>query len=83
VHDFGEVLGFIMRNAPNYTPRATAFRKLFLKTLKRDYIYLNELNSAAYLISQLDAWFEDYNENTLHKTLKMNSPRIHAGNLIN
>ncbi len=47
----------------------------FVKTFKRDYVYVNELWSAAAVLEQLPAWFQDYNEFAPHKGLKMKSPR--------
>lgn len=72
---FGDGLGFIMCNTPSYSPESNGVSEAFVKTFKRDYVYLNELNSAEYVISQLATWFEDYNENAPHKGLKMKSPR--------
>lgn len=72
---FGDGLGFIMCNTPSYSPESNGVSEAFVKTFKRDYVYLNELNSAEYVISQLSAWFEDYNENAPHKGLRMKSPR--------
>ena len=47
----------------------------FVKTLKRDYVYLNRLNDPQTVFDQLPKRFEDYNENAPHKGLKMRSPR--------
>jgi putative transposase len=47
----------------------------FVKTFKRDYVYLNKLESAQAVLSQLDAWFDDYNEVHPHRGLRMRSPR--------
>ncbi len=47
----------------------------FVKTFKRDYVYLNKLYSAASVLTMLPAWFEDYNEVHPHRGLNMRSPR--------
>ncbi len=47
----------------------------FVKTFKRDYVYVNELPSAADVLAQLPAWFDDYNRSAPHRGLKMKSPR--------
>jgi transposase InsO family protein len=47
----------------------------FVKTLKRDYLYVNDLPDAKTVLAQLPKWFEDYNEHHPHKGLKMHSPR--------
>jgi len=46
-----------------------------VKTFKRDYVYLHEIDDAETLIKQLPGWFDDYNENSPHKGLNMKSPR--------
>ena len=47
----------------------------FIKTLKRDYAALWDLNSVQRVIEQLTLWFGGYNERAPHKGLKMLSPR--------
>ena len=47
----------------------------FVKTLKRDYVYVSELTDAHTVMEQLPLWFKDYNENAPHKGLKMRSPK--------
>jgi transposase InsO family protein len=47
----------------------------FVKTFKRDYVYVHDRSDAKIVMSQLDRWFEDYNEFHPHKGLKMKSPR--------
>lgn len=47
----------------------------FVKTFKRDYLYLNDVSSAVVVLAQLPARFADYNENHPHEGLKMLSPR--------
>jgi hypothetical protein len=34
----------------------------FVKTFKRDYVYVNKLPDAVTVMEQLPKWFEDYNE---------------------
>jgi len=47
----------------------------FVKTFKRDYVYLNRLPAAVEVIAQLPTWLADYNETHPHKGLGMRSPR--------
>jgi len=47
----------------------------FVKTLKRDYADLADVPNARAVLTQLDGWFEDYNEHHPHKGLKMLSPK--------
>jgi transposase InsO family protein len=47
----------------------------FIKTFKRDYVYINQRPDAQAVMTQLPHWFEDYNEVHPHKGLNMLSPR--------
>ena len=51
----------------------------FVKTFKRDYVYVNDCPDAQTVLSQLAAWFEDYNEVRPHKGLRMLSSREFIG----
>ena len=46
----------------------------FVKSFKRDYVYVNELPDADAVIARLAGWFHDYNHHRPHKALKMMSP---------
>lgn len=72
---FGESLGFLVCNTPAYSPESNGMAEAFVKTFKRDYVYLNKLESAESVMRQLGTWFEDYNEMHPHSGLKMRSPR--------
>ena len=72
---FGHSLGLDIRTTPSYSPESNGMAEAFVKTFKRDYVWLGDLSSAARVLEQLDAWFEDYNENAPHKALRMKSPR--------
>jgi transposase InsO family protein len=71
----GRQIGFVMCNTPAYSPESNGMAESFVKTFKRDYVYVNRLESAESVLAQLPAWFEDYNEFHPHKGLKMKSPR--------
>lgn len=73
--DFGGKLGLLVCTTPAYSPESNGMAESFVKTFKRDYVYVNELRDAASVIRQLAAWFEDYNEVHPHKGLRMQSPR--------
>jgi transposase InsO family protein len=72
---FGRNLGLIVCNTPSYSPESNGMAEAFVKTFKRDYVYLNNLYDAKSVLEQLPGWFEDYNERAPHKGLKMKSPR--------
>ncbi len=73
--DFGRQCGLQIRNTPAYSPESNGMAEAFVKTFKRDYAYLADLPTARAALTQLDGWFEDYNEHHPHKGLKMLSPR--------
>lgn len=72
---FGRSLGFDICTTPAYCPESNGMAEAFVKTFKRDYVYVNDCKDAKTVMAQLSAWFEDYNENAPHKGLKMRSPR--------
>jgi putative transposase len=72
---FADKVGLVPCTTPAYSPESNGMAEAFVKTFKRDYIYVNSLESAEAVMRQLPAWFEDYNENHPHKGLKMKSPR--------
>ena len=73
--DFGASLGFLVCNTPAYSPESNGMAESFVKTFKRDYVYLHKLETAATVMEQLGGWFDDYNEVHPHSGLKMQSPR--------
>jgi transposase InsO family protein len=73
--DFGGKLGLVVCTTPAYSPESNGMAESFVKTFKRDYVYVNELHDAVSVMRQLAAWFEDYNEVHPHKGLRMQSPR--------
>ncbi len=60
---------------PSYSPESNGMAEAFVKTFKRDYVWNANLSDARTVMSQLDGWFEDYNEKAPHKGLRMLSPR--------
>lgn len=65
----------VICTTPAYSPESNGMAESFVKTFKRDYVYVNQLHDAASVMRQLAAWFEDYNEAPPHKCLGMQSPR--------
>lgn len=72
---FAESVGFIVCTTPFYSPESNGMAEAFVKTFKRDYVHVNPLYDARFVLAQLPKWFEDYNEFHPHKGLKMKSPR--------
>ncbi len=73
--EFARSLGLLVCTTPTYSPQSNGVAEAFVKTFKRDYVYVNQLPSAAEVIAQLPRWFADYNEIHPHKGLGMRSPR--------
>ena len=74
---FGEDLGLIVCTTPSYSPESNGMAEAFVKTFKRDYVYVAELRTADDVLAQLSGWFEHYNEVHPHRGLQMMSPRLY------
>jgi transposase InsO family protein len=74
---FAKLMGLEVCTTPYYSPESNGMAESFIKTFKRDYVYMNELPDAVTVMEQLPYWFEDYNDNHPHKGLHMRSPREH------
>lgn len=72
---FARNLGFDVCTTPSYSPQSNGMAEAFVKTFKRDYVWLSDLRNAHVVMRKLQQWFEDYNENAPHQGLKMRSPR--------
>lgn len=73
--DFATDLGLVPCFTPVRSPQSNGMAEAFVKTFKRDYVYVHDRPDAQTVLSQLPAWFEDYNESHPHKALQMKSPR--------
>ena len=73
--EFARSLGLLSCTTPAYSPESNGMAEVFVKSFKRDYVYVNRLESAADVLRQLPSWFEDYNEVRPHRALRMKSPR--------
>lgn len=72
----GKECGFHVRTTPAYSPESNGMAEAFVKTIKRDYVYVNDVYSAEQVMNDLPRYFEDYNEVAPHKGLNMLSPRM-------
>jgi len=68
-----KIARLIVCTTPSYSPESNGMAEAFVKTFKRDYVYLHRLETAA--MAQLSTWFEDDNEVHPHRGLQMQSPR--------
>jgi len=73
--EFASWLGLVSRFTPETSPGSNGMAEAFVKTFKRDHVYVNDRPDAQTVLSQHAAWFEDYNESLPHKALRMQSPR--------
>lgn len=78
---FARLMGLEPRTTPYYSPESNGMAESFIKTFKRDYVAMHDLETAERVMEQLALWFEDYNEYHPHKGLKMKSPREHRRSL--
>lgn len=72
---FAHTLGFEICTTPVRSPQSNGMAEAFVKTFKRDYVYLNDLPDAITVINALPRWMDDYNCSHPHSGLKMKSPR--------
>ena len=55
-------------------PRFYQKSEAFVKTIKRDYVYQTDCDSAETVLKLLPEWFADYNHVAPHSALGMMSP---------
>lgn len=72
---FGARAGMLVVNTPAYSPESNGMAEAFVKTFKRDYVYLKPRDDAATVLANLGKWFDDYNNIRPHSALGMRSPR--------
>ena len=57
-----------------YSPESNGMAEAFVKTIKRDYVYQSDCDSAETVLKLLPEWFKDYNHVAPHSALGMRSP---------
>jgi putative transposase len=57
-----------------YSPESNGMSESLVKTIKRDYVYVNDCDKAENVLSMIKNWFEDYNNQAPHSALGMKSP---------
>jgi len=73
--DFGQQLGLTPCFTPVRSPQSNGMAEAFVKTFKRDYVYIHDRPDTKIVMAQLNGWFNDYNNNHPHKGLRLKSPR--------
>lgn len=71
---FASSLGFIVCTTPVRSSESNGMAESFVKTFKRDYVYVNDLLDAVSVMEKMAEWIEDYNNMHPHKGLNMKSP---------
>lgn len=80
---FAASVGLVACTTPKESPESNGMAESFVKTFKRDYVWVHRLDNARVVLEQLPGWFRDYNENHPHSSLKMMSPREYVQSLTN
>ncbi len=57
-----------------YSPESNGMAEAFVKTIKRDYVYVNDCSCAEDTMKLLKEWIYDYNHKAPHSALGMKSP---------
>ena len=73
-------LGLIDCCTPIQSPQSNGMAEAFIGTLKRDYVYENELEDFKTVRKMIPAWIEDYNSVAPHSALGMMAPREFINN---
>lgn len=58
----------------SYSPESNGMSEAFVKTIKRDYVYVSDCYSAEVTMRMLEDWIRDYNTVAPHSGLGMRSP---------
>jgi len=57
-----------------YSPESNGMAEAFVNTIKRDYVYTNDCETAEKVLKMLPEWFNHYNNMAPHSALGMMSP---------
>ena len=63
------------RTTPIESPQSNGMAEAFVRTIKRDYVYVSPRPNAEAVLRQLPSWIAHYNEVHPHKALGYRSPR--------
>ena len=62
-----------------YSAKRNAMAEVFVKTIKRDYVYTNYCVDPDTVLEMIPEWFKDYNEKAPHSARGMVSPMEYVG----
>lgn len=74
VQDLARQLGLKSCFTAPYSPESNGMSEAFVNTMKRDYVYVNDCDSAEVTMQMLESWVQDYNQYAPHSALAMRSP---------
>ena len=69
-----EKLGLVPITTPVASPESNGMAEAFVNTMRRDYLDRADLSTAARVLEQLPAWFDDYNTVAPHSALGYRAP---------
>jgi putative transposase len=72
--DLGQELNLQCCYTRAYNPESNGMAESFVKTIKRDYVYQADCDSAETPLKPLPQWFADYNNIAPHSALGIKSP---------
>ena len=72
--EVGKILNLQSCFTASYSPQSNGMVESFVKTIKRDYVYNSDCETADLVLKMLCKWIKDYNENAPHSALGMLSP---------
>lgn len=70
----GKRIGLYSCFTAPYSPESNGMAEPFVKTIKRDYVYVSDCFDAKTVMRLLPKWFDDYNKIAPHSGLNMMSP---------
>lgn len=83
VQALGKTLGLKSCYTAPYSPESNGMSEALVKTIKRDYVYMNDCDTGDNVIAMLGNWFDDYNRNAPHSALGMKSPLEYGVQIVN
>ena len=71
---FGRYMGLRSCFTAPRSPQSNGMAESFVKTMKRDYVYVSDCDTGESVLKQLKRWILDYNNEAPHSGLGMKSP---------
>jgi transposase InsO family protein len=73
---FARQLSLVPCFTPVRSSESNGMTEAFVKSFKRDYVFVHDRPDANTVLAQLPSWFEGCNESHPHKALRLKSPRV-------